>query len=165
MLVISTCDADTDWAGTSLSIDEADKKEGSGSLKDTVAVPEIDTWYTIIYNPTSLWNLSAKKHVLLWFKCDRANTAFAHARLTIYDTLANYRYWNLTFSAGEWTAGKKLLSTGDGKSATPPDLALINYFYVGFKTLDTTPFYRKIDHVRVIVGSQGMIGDDYFMRL
>ena len=164
MLVISTCDADTDWTGTDLSIDEADKKEGSASLKDTVATPEAATVYNTIYNPTGTWDLSAKKHILLWLKCDRANTAFTNATVLIFEG-ANWRYWNLTFLAGEWTAFKFLLLTGDAESGTPPNLALVNFIQIKFTAADTTAFYRKIDHVRVIVGSQGMIGDDYFMRL
>ncbi|MCK4784544.1 MAG: LamG domain-containing protein [Desulfobacteraceae bacterium] len=146
---LNACDATTDWTGTSLSIDTADKKEGTGSLKDAVASPAADTNYTTIYDPTGSWDWSAKKHILLWLKSDRANTAFTYAFLIIYDTLGNWRYWNLTFSAGEWTAGKLLLSAGDDESETPPDLALINQVRVLFKTADTTPFYKKIDDFRI----------------
>jgi len=164
MLVISTCDADADWSGESLSIDTDDKMEGTGCLVDTVATPSDATAYNMVYDPTGTWDWSAKKHILFWFKCDRASTAFTNAKVHIYEG-ANYRRWNLTFSAGVWTAQKKLLATGDSESGTPPNLALINYIYVSVLTKDTTAFYKKIDHVRVIVGSQGMIGDDYFMRL
>ena len=164
MLVISTCDADDDWAGTDLSIDTDDKKEGVGSLKDTVASPTINSLYATVYNPTGTWDWSAKKHILFWLKSDRASTDFVNAWLMIYEG-DNYRYWDLTFSAGEWTGIKCLLSTGDGESGTPPDLALVNYIAVRFKAADEVAFYKKIDHARVIVGSQGMIGDDYFMRL
>lgn len=162
--LVSTCDATTDWQGTSLSIDTDDKKEGTGSLKDTVASPVAGNEYRTTYNPTGSWDWSSKKHILFWLKCDRASTAFTFVYLFIADILGNYRQWNLTFSAGEWTAAKYLLSTGDGGSATPPDLALIDYVRLRFKTADDTPFYKKIDHVRVIA-PQGMIGDDYFMYL
>jgi len=145
---ISTCDADTDWAGEDLSIDGADYKEGAGSLKDTVATPGIAIGYTTTYDPTGTWDWSAKKHLLFWLKSDRVSTAFAYARLTILEG-ANWRYWNLTFSAGEWTAMKLLLLTGDLESGTPPDLALIEFVHIRFRTADTTAFYKKIDDVRV----------------
>lgn len=165
MLVISTCDATTDWTGTSLSTDTSDKKEGTGSLKDSVASPSSGTWYDTIYNPSGSWNWSAKKHILFWFKCDRASTAFVEASLVIYDTSNNYRYWDLTFSAGEWTVIKELISTGDGEGAPPPDLALIGKVQIEFKAADTTAFYNKIDDVRLTPNPQGMIGDDYFLNL
>ena len=149
MAVISTGDATTDWTGTALSIDTSDKKEGTGSLKDTVATPVATTYYDTIYNPTGSWDWSAKKHILFWFKSNRANTAFIDASLVIYDISGNYRYWNLTFSADEWTAVKKLLSTGDGEGAPPPNLALIDKIQVEFETVDTTAFYKKIDNVWV----------------
>lgn len=152
LIQISACDVTTDWSSNygSLSIDTADKKEGTGSLKDTVAAPSPPTEYVTQYNPTGSWDWFAKKHILFWLKCDRANTAFTWADFAIYDTLGNYRYWDLSFSAGIWTAIKKLLSTGDGQSGTPPNLALIERIRMGFKAADTTPFYRKIDDVRVI---------------
>ena len=150
---INACDATTDWFGTSLSIDEADKKEGSGSLKDTIATPVATTLYSTTYNPTGSWDWSGKKHVLLWLLSDRANTAFTSTQLIIHDTSGNYRIWNLTFSAGEWTAIKKLLSTGDAQSATPPDLASINQIRVTFQAADTTAFYKKIDNVRLTAKS------------
>lgn len=150
---ISPCDATTDWTGTSLSIDNDDKKEGTGSLKDTVASPVVGTTYTTEYNPSGTWDWSNKKHILFWLKSDRASTAFAEPRFLIYDTLGNWSRWNLTFSAGEWTAFKLLLSTPDSTSATPADLALIINIQVRFTAADTTPFYKKIDHITV--------GDDY----
>lgn len=149
MTVISNCDATTDWTGTALTIDTSDKKEGTGSLVDTVASPVIDTNYLLRYDPTGTWDWSAKKHILCWFKCDRANTAFTSARLYIYDTGGSFRYWDLTFSAGEWTAVKKLLSTGDGESGTEPEVTLIDSVRVYFKAKTTTAFYRKIDNVWV----------------
>jgi hypothetical protein len=42
-----------------------------------------------------------------------------------------------------------LLSTGDGETGTPPNLALITYVQVQFKAADTTPFYKKIDDLRI----------------
>ncbi|MCK4648709.1 hypothetical protein KAT51_04210, partial [bacterium] len=161
--LLSPCDATTDWAtiGGSLSIDTDDKKEGTGSLKDNVASPVIDTYYRTDYNPTGSWDWSSKKHILFWFKCDRANTAFTTALLMIYDTSNNYRWWNLTFSAGEWTAIKKLLSTGDGESGTPPDLALIDKVRIHFHAADTTPFYKKIDYLRVDDVEAGLKGKNY----
>lgn len=148
---ISRCDAMGDWTGTALSIDAVDKKEGAGSLKDTVAAPVIDTNYNTIYNPGGSWDWSVKKHILFWLKSDRADTAFTTKYLYIYDTSGNWRRWNLTFSAGEWTAVKKLLLTGDSESGTPPDFALIERVVIQFMTADTTAFWKKIDDVRVVV--------------
>jgi len=146
---INACDATTDWTGTALTIDTDDEKEGSDCLVDTVAAPTIDTYYNTYYYPTGSWNWSAKEHILFWFKCDRASTAFTVAKLVIYDTSANWRVWYLSFLAGEWTAMKCLLSTGDVDSATLIDLSLINYVLVSFYTADTTTFYKKINDVRV----------------
>jgi len=148
MAVISTCDAKTYWTGTALTTDTADKMEGTGSLVDTIASPVATTVYTTTYNPTGTWDWSAKKHILFWLKCDRANTAFTSAWLRIYEG-ANWRYWDLVFSAGEWTAIKKLLSTGDGVSGTPPNLALVNSVRLVFQATDEVAFYKKIDNVWV----------------
>jgi hypothetical protein len=162
--IISNCDATADWivsAGGFLSIDTNDKKEGTGSLKNTVAEPVIDTSYVTYYNPTGSWDWSNKKHILFWLKCDRPNTAFTSTYFTIYDTSGNWKTWLLTFSAGEWTAVKKLLSTGDSESETPPDLALIDYVRLTFKAADTTPFYKKIDNLRVT--PSGVIASDHII--
>lgn len=164
MSVLSTCDATTDWIGAALTIDTVDKKEGSGSLKDTVATPSIESWCATIYNETGLWDLSTKKHILLWLYCDRASTAFTEAWIMVQDTTGDYRYWNLTFAAGEWTAFKLLLSAGDGDSGTP-DLALITNLQITFLTADTDAFYKKIDYIRLTEHSQGMRGDGYFLNL
>lgn len=151
MSVISTCDVTTDWSTIrgSLSTDTTDKKEGTGSLKDSIASPSSGTYHDTIYNPSGSWNWSAKKHILFWFKCDRASTAFVEAVLVIYDTSNKYRLWDLTFSAGEWMAMKKLLSTGDDEGGTPPDLTSINKISVEFTAADTTLFYKKIDYLRM----------------
>jgi len=147
---ISACDADDDWLGTALSIDTDDRKEGTGSLKDTVAAPVvIADWYLTIYNPAGTWDWSARKHILFWLKCDRPNIAFTTARLQVEDSDGDYRIWNLTFSANTWTAFKLLLSDGDGVFGTP-DLTIINRIFFAFRALDTIPFYKKIDNVRVI---------------
>lgn len=149
---ISRCDAEDDWSGTDLSIDEADKKEGTGSLKDDVVAPAIiDDWYVTTYSLDGSGDWSAKKHILFWLKCDRVSTAFTTAMLQIRDTLNNWRQWSLTFSAGEWTAFKFLLSTGDTESLVPPNLALIDEVRFQFQAADTIAFYKKIDDVRVIV--------------
>jgi len=146
---ISACDVDDDWAGTALSIDTDDKQEGTGSLKDTVAAPTTPTPYSTTYNPTGSWDWVGRKYISFWLKCDRANAAFENPRVYIYDTAGNNRYWDLTFSAGEWTAFEFLLSTGDGESGTPPDLTKIDYVRVRFVTTDNVAFYKKIDDLRV----------------
>jgi len=145
---ISDCDATAGWAGTALTTDTADKKEGTGSLVDTVATPTDTTWYHTDYDPTGTWDLSGKKHMLFWLKSDRASTDFTFARVFIYEGV-NWRRWDLTFSAGVWTQMKELLSTGDAESGTPPDITSIDYVRVSFHTADTTAFYKKIDDLRV----------------
>jgi len=154
---ISACDATDDWiatAGGVLSIDAGDKKEGTGSIKNTSPTPPIiNTNYRTVYNPLGTWDWSAKKHTLFWLKCDRANTAFTVIQLHIVDTLNNWRRWDLTFSAGEWTMFKLLLSIGDADSAVSPDLALIDIFRIELKTADITAFYIKLDDVRVAESS------------
>ena len=151
---ISACDApDADWtvsAGGAKSTDLDDKKEGAGSLRNTIAAPIIATNYNTIYNPAGTWDWSARKYILFWLKSDRSNIAFTNARLYIYEGI-RYRFWNLTFSTrGEWTAIKKILLTGDGGSLARPDLALIDNIQLRFLTADITAFYKKIDNVRVI---------------
>lgn len=150
---ISPCDVTTDWIATVpgvLSIDSVDFKEGVGSLKNTYVAPAINTNYNTVYNPAGSWDWSAKKHILFWLKSDRVSTAFTKIVLYIYDTSGNFRAWFFTFSAGVWTAVKKLLSTGDAESGVPPDLALIERVVIQFKTADTTAFWKKIDDLRII---------------
>lgn len=158
--LINACDTTTDWLGIDLSIDTDDKKEGTGSLKDNVAAPVANAWYSSRYNPTGRWNWSAKKHILFWLKSNRASTAFAMVRFNLYEGVNN-RWWNLTFSAGEWTAVKLLLSTGGGESGTPPNLALVDQVYVSFRAADTTPFYKKIDYLRIDDVAAGLKGKNY----
>jgi len=150
-VLISACDVTTDWnatTGGSLSIDTSDKKEGTGSLKNTVAAPTSPNLYLTTYNPTGTWDWSSNTYISFWFKCDRPSTAFTNVRLRIFEG-GNARWWDMTFSAGEWTAFKFLLSVGDGETPAPPNLALINTVQVYILTADTTPFYKKIDHVRL----------------
>ena len=150
---ISACDVlDADWGGEALEIDLADKKEGIGSMKDDVAAPVFPpaTTYNTVYGPAGTWDWSARKYILFWLKSDRANTAFTYARLVIFDTLGNWRRWKMTFSAGEWTAFKFLLSTGDAESVTLPNFALAESIFLSFQTADDTAFYKKIDNIRVI---------------
>jgi len=153
---ISDCDApDADWTvsvGGVKSTDNVDFKEGTGSLKNTVAGPGIGTTYTTIYNPLGSWDWSAKKHILYWLKCDRANTVFSSAFALIRDTLGDYRYWFMTFAANEWTLFKFLLSTGS-TGATPPDITLINKVEITLIAADGIAFYKKIDDVRVAESS------------
>jgi len=152
-MIISTCDTTDDWTATAggvLSIDNADYKEGTGSLKDTSPTPPIiGSTYVAVYNPFGSWDWSGKKHVLFWFKCDRANTDFTKAIVEILDTLGNWRRWNLTFAAGVWTVQKKLLLTGDLESGVPPDLASIDRIQVWVQAADITAFYKMIDIVWV----------------
>jgi len=154
---ISTCDAiNGDWTATAggvLSIDTDDKKEGTGSLKNDVAGPGIGILYNTSHNPIGSWDWSNKKYILFWFKCDRASTAFSEAIFVVYDTSDDYRYWDLVFSAGEWTTFKLLLSTGDGEGGTPPDLAIVDKLKMQFKAADITAFYKKIDDVRIAESS------------
>ena len=160
--ILSACDATADWTGTALSIDNADYKEGSGSLKDADAAPTAPNWYATTYNPDGVWDLSNNTHVLCWLKCDRPNTAFTSAQLRIYDSTGKYRYWNLTFSAGEWTAVRKLLATGDGVGgAGAPNLALITSVAVTFQAADGTAFYKKIDHLRIDDSPVGEASGDF----
>jgi len=167
MAVISNCDADDDWSGHAtasvLSIDTTDKKEGAGSLVDTIAEPVATTNYATTYNPDGTWDWSAEKHILLWLKSNRGDGDFSFAQLVVVDASSVWRAWDLTFTAGEWTAIKKLLLTGDSQSGAL-DLASIQYFRIQFQAADTTAFYRKIDHVRVIVGGHGGIFMNMDMR-
>ena len=151
---ISACDAAVDWAGTVLSIDAVDFKEGTGSLKDDVAAPVVTTTYSTIYNPVGTWDWSNKRNILFWLKSDRIYSDFATAALRIYEG-ANWREWSLFFSANTWTPIIKPLLTGDVQSATPPNLALIDDVRIHFHTvldpvLGIIPFYKKIDNLRVV---------------
>jgi len=147
-LEISLCESYTNWTGTSLALD-TDRVEGSYAVKDTVATPAAGTNYTTAYNPAGSWNISAKKHLIFWLKCDRPNTAFTSTRVYIYDTAGNWGYWNLTFSAGEWARHKKLLTAYDGQSVTAPDLTVIDRITWEFVAADTVAFYRLYDAVFV----------------
>jgi len=147
-LELSTCESVADWSGVSISLD-TDRVEGSYAVKDTVATPSAGTNYITYFNPAGSWNISAKKHLIFWLKCDRGNTAFTSTRVYIHDTAGNWRYWNLTFSAGVWTKHKKLLTAYDGQSAAAPDLAAIDHVSWRFVAADTVAFYKLFDAVFV----------------
>lgn len=153
-VLISACDATADWTGTALSIDTDDKKEGTGSLKDTIAAPVVDTVYPTNYNPTGTWDWSGKKHILSWLKCDRPSAAFTNPRLLIYESghpFSGISWWDLTFAANEWTLFKLLLSAPDEVSPVfgAADLTDIDYVGLTFTAADDTPFWKKIDYVRI----------------
>ena len=149
--VLSDCEDTANWTGTSLSTDTSEKVEGEGSLRDAVASPTAYTDYNIDFNPTTAINLPSSKYLSLWLRSSRASDDFDFARIFIYDTSGNWRYWDITFAANTWTKQKVLLSTGDGESATPPDLSSIDYIRVLVNTgSDTTPFTRWVDYLAVV---------------
>lgn len=101
---ISTCESTTDWSGTDISTDSDYKVEGSNSLKDEVSNPVAGTIYITSYNPTSALNFKTGYYNYeMWFRCTRASTAFTYARMYVYDTNGNYRYYDIAFNANEWT--------------------------------------------------------------
>jgi len=159
---ISDCDAILPWwttaGGGILSIDDVNFQEGTGSLVNTILEVALvaNTNYSITYNPAGTWDWSAREYILFWLESNGVvGTEFTSARFYIYEG-ANWRYWDLAFSAGIGKTFKLELSTGDAESGTPPNLALIDRLSVIFKTVtplpdDFTSFYYKIDHIRVIV--------------
>lgn len=147
-LLLNNCDALTDWAGDSLSLDTVDKQEGTGSVKDDVGAPVPAVTYDTIYDPAGTWDLSTYNKIELWLKSDRANTAYTSARLYIYEG-ANWRYWDLVFLANTWTGYGKILTSSDGVSGVAPDLTIIDNVQIRFKAADGVAFYKKIDHLCV----------------
>ena len=145
-LEVTMCESTDDWTGTSLSTD-TDCVEGSYAVKDDITSPTIGTNYSTEYNPSGSWDLSGKNHLVFWLKCDRASTAFTSARVYVYDTSNNWRYWDITFAADTWSKQKVLLSTGDGESGTAPDLSSVDKITWEFVAADTTAFYKLIDAV------------------
>jgi len=156
-VLISSCDVILPaWAASAggvLSIDNTDYQEGTGSLVNTVAAPGINTVYSITYNPAGTWDWSAREYILFWLEGEKANTEFANVRFYIREG-GDWRFWNLTLSAGVGKTFKLELSAGDGGLGVP-DLTLIDSIEVRFTTTaipaDLVPFYYKIDHIRVIV--------------
>lgn len=146
---VNTCDATTNWTGTSLSLDGADLKEGTNSLVDTVGTAVATTEYKTTQTPASNPDWSKRARVSLWVKSDRASTAFTFCRFNITDADGNVSYWNLTFSATTWTRFNLTLSSPDGNSGTAADLTDINTYEVDFKAADTTGFYKKLDWIGV----------------
>jgi len=148
--VISNCEVTTDWtasAGGSLSLDNVDPKQGTNSLKNTVATPSSPTEYTTTYEPSGTWDMSNDGENLdFWFKSNRDETAYTHARVYIYEG-ANYRYWDLAYTVDTWTHYDKLIATGDGVSGTPPDLTIIDKVVFNIKAADATTFNCNIDWV------------------
>ena len=143
---INDCDATTDWSGTSLSQETADKFEGTASVKDTISTPTIDTEYDSTYNPTGSWGWSDVERIGLFLKSDRASSVFTFCRLVLVDTAAKERYWNITFNAEEWTHIKRQLSSFDGEDSGF-DPSIVDKVIIRFKTADTTAFYKLIDYV------------------
>jgi len=156
--LISSCDVILpNWVAAPagvLSIDTVDYQEGTGSLVHTIAGPGININYYITYDPAGTWDWSAREYILFWLESEGASTEFTNVRFYIREG-ANWRYWDLTFSAGAGKTFKLKLSTGDAESITAPNLALIDRIELIFRTTgiaeDLNPFYYKIDHIRVII--------------
>lgn len=144
---IADCETLTDWTGTDLSL-VADPKEGTYCLQDTIATPTVGTKYNTLYDPAGTWDWSDKEDILLFLRSDRPSTDFASVSLWIIDSLGNYRYWFLSFIT-TWTAIQKPISAPASESTTPIDLSLISGIRVQFKAADETPFWKRIDKVRV----------------
>ena len=157
--MLNNCDSTTDWTGTSLSIYYSDYIRSPASLKDDVTNPIINTEYSTIYDPSGSWDWS-NNHVSAYLKSNIDSDSTTFAKMYIYDTSSNWRYWDLTFIANEWTYINCPLLTGDGESTTPPDLSLIDRIEFNFKAANTIPFYKLIDYIlehnfQIVEGKSG----------
>jgi len=118
---------------------DADKKEGTYSLKDTIASPIAATNYDTVYTPASPLNLGARQ-IDFWFKCDRASTAFTDTTLRITDGSYTQSTSIGAYSANTWTRVRITLSASLNRAAITG---------ITFRTTaaDTTAFYKLIDIV------------------
>lgn len=146
LTVCSNCDAVGSWTGVQVSVDTEDYKEGSGSIKDVVTAPQNDTDYDLYWN--SNWNIIwwAKRKIQFWYKNSRPSSAFASVRFYLIDDEGDYRYWNLSFNANEWTHFTIDRNNPDGSSGTL-NLASVKP-YIRIHTSDTTGWTAHIDYLR-----------------
>jgi hypothetical protein len=144
---LSNCDGLTSWSGGTVTTDSVDKQEGSASIQSNFSSPLIGTTYKTIYNPNSTWDLRYPDYYYFWIKPDRASTAYTNPRFYIYDTLGNYRYWNISYTAGSWQLLTLQASGYNGQSATAPNMLLSDSLSIEATALDTTPFINKFDLV------------------
>jgi len=150
---ISYCEATTDWTGTSVTLETTDIKEGTGAIRDTVSSPTAGTTYSTVYNPAGTWDFSNESAIVSFsLKSDRADGAFTSARLYLYDTAGNYKYWNLGFSAGTWADFSKTVAQEHGASGGF-DASAVDRLSIEFVAKDTTPFYKLVDFVELRTGA------------
>jgi len=149
--VITNCEVTDDWSasvGGSVTADGTAPKEGTYNIRNTVAAPEAGTEYTATYNPSGTWDMSnAGENLDFWFKSDRSSGSYTHARVYIYDSDSNYRYWDMGFNVDAWKNICEQVDSGDGESATSPDLTDIDSIVVNVKAADTTTFNYEVDWI------------------
>ena len=140
-----------DWTvdgATTDAVDvDADEKEGTYCIKNTVSVVGIGEDAQLIFTPDDTQDWHDRAYLLFWMKCDRAQDAFTSARIKVEDSEGNSSYWDLTFAAATYTRFAKLLGTPDGNSGTACDLTDIVKIYLSFVAADTTAFYQSIDFI------------------
>ncbi|MBN2203075.1 MAG: DUF87 domain-containing protein [Candidatus Aenigmarchaeota archaeon] len=98
----SSMESTSDFTGTSLSLDYTEKKDGTYSLKDTVSSPSASNTYNISYDPSGTWNWNNNFEQTFWIRNNRSSTDFNQARVYVYDSDDNYRYWDIDFSSDNW---------------------------------------------------------------
>ena len=137
----------TETGGTGAVTADADEKEGTYCIKNTVSVVTEDDVCRLIFTPDDAQDWHDRAYLLFWNKCDRAQDAFKSARLEIEDSEGNYSYWDLTFAAATYTRQALLLGTPDGNSGTACDLTDIVIIRLSFIANDATPFVQQIDFI------------------
>lgn len=139
--VLDPCDALTLWSGESLSLDTGDKKEGTGSVKNTI--PAVAETYYTTWTPAEAVDLTHHRYISVWLKCSLASTAFTEARLELWSDGASHYFHDLEFSADTWTRFDVEIRNPSGSSGSPT-LSIIATIRIRLDT-DGTACTLKLD--------------------
>jgi len=141
---INACEATTNWNGTSLTVSNL-CKQGSHSLKDSIASPVATTEYFFYYDSPP--DLSAKDTWNFWYRNGRDDTAFTTPRAYAEDSGGNISYWDLVWTADTWTKFEHDLTSPDSNNGTDADLSDLVAIGISLTAADTTAWNHYLDYL------------------
>ena len=138
--------------GGTISVDTADRKEGTGSVK-YAGTSDMYGIFNIWYDPPETWDWSNEQYLSLWVK---TSIDVPNFRIYISDKAGNSRSWIRSTVANTWT---HLLLGVDGydiQSVAAPNLHAIAGINFGFTGTSNTSYAFWVDDLTLQHGVQSM---------
>ncbi|MDD5704843.1 MAG: DUF2341 domain-containing protein [Kiritimatiellae bacterium] len=162
---ITDCESLDGWTGTLLSLHTTRDPNVAGAyaVRDTVSSVAVGQTNKIVYQPATSLALGTR-HLVFFFLCSKDDDTFTSERVTIYDTMGNYRRHNLVAWFGaNWKYMGYPIASGGTTGGTAPDPNAIARIEWEFVSKDATAYTVNIDSLRAVGGigeeQAGVIGN------